>query len=74
MTSNFQRRDEKFMLEALALALASENLGEVPVEALAVMDGRVVGKGRIRSIGNLDPTAHAEIVALRNGSKILGNC
>ena len=73
MAGDFQSRDEGFMREALDLAFESMDLGEVPVGALIVIDGKVVGRGGNRCIGNLDPTAHAEIIALRDASKFLGN-
>ena len=73
MAGDFQSRDEEFMREALDLAFESMDLGEVPVGALIVIDGKVVGRGGNRCIKNLDPTAHAEIIALRDASKSLGN-
>lgn len=57
--------DADFMQRALALAAHAEAAGEVPVGALVVADGQVVGEGWNRPIANCDPTAHAEILALR---------
>jgi tRNA(adenine34) deaminase len=57
--------DEGFMRRALALAQRAQTEGEVPVGAVLVADGVIVGEGWNRPIGAYDPTAHAEIVALR---------
>jgi tRNA(adenine34) deaminase len=59
----------------LALARAGEaaEAGEVPVGAVVTLDGRVIGEGFNQPIASLDPTAHAEIVALRAAAKTLGN-
>jgi len=59
---------ESFMREALALAAAAASAGEVPVGAVVVKDGRVIGRGSNRPITTSDPTAHAEIVALREAA------
>lgn len=61
------------MREALQLAAQAEALGEVPVGAVVVQDGVVVGRGFNRPIDSHDPTAHAEIVALRDAAARLGN-
>lgn len=61
------------MQKALELAARAEQLGEVPVGALLVLDGQVIGEGWNRSITNHDPSAHAEIVAIREAGKQLGN-
>jgi tRNA(adenine34) deaminase len=58
--------DERFMQHALALAEKAESEGEVPVGAVVVLGGRVIGEGWNRPIGLQDPTAHAEILALRD--------
>ena len=60
-----------FMKKALSQAAAAEKRGEVPVGAVLVRDGRVIGRGGNAPIGNCDPTAHAEIVALRRAGKKL---
>lgn len=64
---------DAFMREALALARASADAGEVPVGAVVVMDGQVIGRGRNQPITANDPTAHAEIVALRSAAAAAGN-
>ncbi len=61
------------MREALSLAAQAAAAGEVPVGAVVVKDGRVVGRGFNRPITSSDPTAHAEIVALREACATLGN-
>lgn len=65
--------DEYFMREAISLARAAECLGEVPVGALVVRDGIIVGRGFNSPIGESDPTAHAEIAALRDAGRNLEN-
>ena len=64
--------DTDYMARALELARMAEAAGEVPVGALIVRDGTVVAEGWNRPIGTCDPTAHAEIVALRAAGKVLG--
>jgi tRNA(adenine34) deaminase len=64
---------EAFMREALAQARLAAAAGEVPVGAVVVLDGRVVGAGFNQPIGTHDPTAHAEIVALRVAAQTVGN-
>ncbi len=58
---------------ALERAEAARRAGEVPVGAVVVLDGEVVGTGHNQPIGSHDPTAHAEIVALRDAARRLGN-
>ena len=65
--------DEVFMRRALELARRAEEEGEVPVGAVVVADGRIVGEGWNRPIGAADPTAHAEIQALRAAALALKN-
>ena len=65
--------DEFFMREALSLARSAECLGEVPVGAVVVRDGIIVGRGFNSPIGENDPTAHAEIAALRDAARNLSN-
>jgi tRNA(adenine34) deaminase len=60
--------DEAFMREALELAAEAARAGEVPVGAVVVREGRVIGRGYNRPISSSDPTAHAEIVALRDAA------
>lgn len=62
-----------FMRQALDQAQNAWTLGEVPVGAVVVKDGRVVATGFNQPIGNHDPTAHAEIMALRAAATVLGN-
>lgn len=61
--------DEKWMREALALAEQGAAEGEVPVGALVVRDGQVLGRGWNRPIAGHDPTAHAEVMALRDAAR-----
>ena len=61
------------MREALALAAQAAIAGEVPVGAVVVKDGEIIGRGFNRPISTADPTAHAEIVALREAAARLGN-
>ena len=61
------------MQRAIELAHKALDSGEVPVGALVVRDGEVIGEGWNRPIGDHDPTAHAEIVALRNAAYKVGN-
>jgi len=65
--------DERWMREAIALAHAARARGEVPVGAVVVSDGRIVGRGGNAPIAASDPTAHAEIAALREAGRALGN-
>lgn len=61
------------MRRALELARRAEAEGEVPVGAVVVAEGRIVGEGWNRPIGAADPTAHAEILAMRAAAQALGN-
>jgi tRNA(adenine34) deaminase len=61
------------MEEALRSAQRALEAGEVPVGAVVVRDGKIVGRGWNRNIGDSDPTAHAEIVALREAGAAVGN-
>lgn len=65
--------DLMFMNEALALAREAGSLGEVPVGAIVVCAGEIVGRGYNRPIMANDPTAHAEVMALRAAGQALGN-
>ena len=65
--------DELWMEEALRAAQRALEAGEVPVGAVVVFDGRIVGQGCNRNIAENDPTAHAEIVALREAGKNIAN-
>ncbi|MBB2495621.1 tRNA adenosine(34) deaminase TadA [Aquipseudomonas ullengensis] len=66
-------QDERFMREALALAGQGAALGEVPVGALLVQDGEVVGRGFNCPITTHDPSAHAEMVAIRAAASVVQN-
>src|SRR3954468_9775363 len=65
--------DELFMRIALELATQAEAAGEVPVGAVVVRDGEVVGRGYNHPICGHDPTAHAEVAAMRDAAQRLGN-
>jgi tRNA(adenine34) deaminase len=67
------RTEEEFMRAALELAREARERGEVPVGAVLVMDGEIVGRGFNQPVGKNDPTAHAEIVALRQAGRETGN-
>jgi tRNA(adenine34) deaminase len=64
---------EAWMREALQLAREGAAAGEVPVGAVVVLGGRIIGRGRNGPVGAHDPTAHAEIVALRDAATRAGN-
>jgi tRNA(adenine34) deaminase len=64
--------DADFMREALALARAAGERGEVPVGAVAVCEERIVGRGANAREGARDPTAHAELLALQEAARTLG--
>jgi tRNA(adenine34) deaminase len=68
-----EEQDAHWMRVALALADEAWRRGEVPVGAVVVADGKIVGRGFNTPIGRHDPTAHAEIVALRAAAQELGN-
>ena len=65
--------DEAFMRQALALARQSAQAAEVPVGALVVIDGEIAGSGSNAPIAHTDPTAHAEILAIRQAAARVGN-
>jgi tRNA(adenine34) deaminase len=65
--------DEEFMREALAEAECAREHGEVPVGAVILLGGAVIARGRNEVITSSDPTAHAEVVALREAARSLGN-
>src|SRR3954464_6835257 len=67
--SNF----DPFMRQALAEASRSESIGEVPVGAVVVLGDEVIARGCNRNLTDKDPSAHAEIVALRNAGAAIGN-
>ncbi len=65
--------DELFMRQAIALATEAEIAGEIPIGAIVVMDGVVAGCGRNSPVALNDPTAHAEILAIRDAARAAGN-
>lgn len=73
MTGADATPDERWMSRALALARRAAAAGEVPVGAVLVRDGAVIGEGSNAPIGRVDPTAHAEILALRDAAVRVGN-
>ncbi|MEN0037063.1 MAG: tRNA adenosine(34) deaminase TadA [Cellvibrio sp.] len=69
----FSVDDEHWMRHAIVLAAKGEVLGEVPVGAVIVQDGKIIGEGFNQPISSHDPTAHAEIIALRNAAQQIQN-
>lgn len=69
----FSAEDEQWMSYALRLAAKGEAIGEVPVGAVIVQDGNIIGEGFNQPISSHDPTAHAEIVALRQAAMQVKN-
>lgn len=67
------RADADWMELALEQAALAGQAGEVPVGALVIKDGEIIGRGHNRNLLNNDPTAHAEIIALREAAAHLGN-
>jgi tRNA(adenine34) deaminase len=70
---DYDANDEFFMGFALNEARLARDDGEVPVGAVVVIDNQIAGSGRNRPIGSGDPTAHAEIVAMREAARQVGN-
>ncbi|KZZ02050.1 tRNA-specific adenosine deaminase, partial [Oleiphilus sp. HI0073] len=68
-----QHSDEYFMQQALRLAERAAEHQEVPVGAVVVLDGEIVGEGCNAPIGSCDPTAHAEVLAIREACQRVGN-
>jgi tRNA(adenine34) deaminase len=66
-------RDVEFMRAAIDQAALGRERGEVPVGAIVVLDGTIIGRGYNQPIGANDPTAHAEIVAIRDAAARVGN-
>lgn len=66
-------RHDHFMADALALARAARDAGEVPIGAVVVLSGEVVGRGFNQPISSGDPTAHAEMMAIRDAARRVGN-
>lgn len=65
--------DDDFMQQALEQAIFAEQSGEVPIGAVIVYQDKIIATGYNQPIGSHDPTAHAEIIAMRNAAKILNN-
>ena len=65
--------DELWMEEALRGAQRALEAGEVPIGAIVVCDGKIVGRGANRNLSDSDPTAHAEVIALREAGAAVGN-
>lgn len=65
--------DPEYMREALVEAQAAATAGEVPIGAVAVYEGQIIGRGQNRVLRDIEPTAHAEIIAMRAAAKALGN-
>ena len=65
--------DKVYMRHAIALATKAQEHGEVPVGAVVVRDGVVIGEGFNQPISQSDPTAHAEVVALRAAANTINN-
>lgn len=65
--------DQDFMAQAIGLATQAADIGEVPVGALVVCDGQIIGQGYNQTISAHDPCAHAEITALRQAAQRIGN-
>jgi tRNA(adenine34) deaminase len=72
-TGSVSMSDESLMEAALAEARSAAEAGEVPIGAVAVVGGAVVGRGQNRVLRDLDPTAHAEMVAMRAAAQAIGN-
>lgn len=67
------KTNEHWMQYALTLAQSAADVGEVPVGAVVVLNDKIIGQGFNQPISHCDPTAHAEIVALRDAAKNIGN-
>lgn len=65
--------DQEAMQAAVAEARLAAEAGEVPIGAIVVHQGKIIGRGQNSLLRNLDPTAHAEIIAMRDAAKAIGN-
>lgn len=72
-TGTKKNDDERWMREAIAEALLAHRKGEVPIGAVLVLDGTMIGRGHNARISRNDPTAHAEIECLRNAAQTVQN-
>ena len=72
-THNAAFTDQDFMAQAMELAAQAAQIGEVPVGALVVHEGQIIGQGYNQTISAHDPCAHAEIMALRQAAQVIGN-
>ena len=72
MMESDAKADEQYMREAIAEARTAASLDEVPVGAVVVVDGKIVGRGGNRRESAADPTAHAELVAIREAARAVG--
>ena len=63
---------EKFMMEALEEAKKARDAGEIPIGAVIEKDGQIIARGYNRTLTDMDPTAHAEIIAIRQAGRVLG--
>jgi len=68
-----EKLDDKYMHQAMSLAMQAAQAFEVPVGAVVVLDDAVIGYGINRTVRDCDPSAHAEVVALREAAKRVGN-
>lgn len=74
LINNYEKEKDIFwMKKALLLASKAQKIGEIPVGAVLVLNSRIIGKGWNNSIKKNDPTAHAEILALRNAGRKINN-
>lgn len=73
MTAKLETAPEIFMAEALREASRAAEKGEVPVGAVVVLNGRIVSRAHNEVEGGYDPTAHAEVLALRRAAEVLGS-
>lgn len=71
--SDITSSDHEFMKQALDQAQCAYDAGEVPVGAVVVLNGEIIGRGFNQPITTLDPSAHAEVVAIRDAAKNIGN-
>ncbi|RLB74549.1 MAG: tRNA adenosine(34) deaminase TadA [Deltaproteobacteria bacterium] len=70
---DLSEQDRFFMQQALAEADIAESLGEVPIGAVIVLDGQIIGRGHNLRETSQDPTTHAEVIAIRQAAKQLGS-